>query len=84
MNPDRNTGHLQYPRDVVDEPSETKPVVFNAEILDESMTLVDVQNVGKCVKLTCDDDDDDDDIDEDVKKDTGLISDSQMMMKINA
>ncbi|GKF20096.1 hypothetical protein Tco_0068734, partial [Tanacetum coccineum] len=60
---------------VVDEPLETKAVVFNAEILDESMTLVDVQNVGKCVKLTCDDEDDDDDIDEDVKKDTGLISD---------
>ncbi|PWA82922.1 FERM/acyl-CoA-binding protein, 3-helical bundle [Artemisia annua] len=57
---------------IVDEPSETKTVVFNAEILDESMTLVDEKNLGKCVKLTCDDDDD---IDEDVKKDTGLISD---------
>lgn len=44
---------------VVDEPSETKPFVFNAEILDESMTVVDLQNVGKCVKLTCDDDDED-------------------------
>ncbi|GKE49749.1 FERM/acyl-CoA-binding protein [Tanacetum coccineum] len=30
------------------------------------MTLVDVQNVGKGVKLTCD---------EDVKKDTGMITD---------
>lgn len=56
---------------IVDEPSETKTVVFNAEILDESMTLVDEKNLGKYVKLTCDDDDD---IDEDVKKDTGLIS----------
>nr|GEY33486.1 FERM/acyl-CoA-binding protein, 3-helical bundle [Tanacetum cinerariifolium] len=57
---------------VVDEPSETKTVIFNAEILDESMTLVDEKNLGTCVKLTCDDEDD---IDEDVKKDTGLISD---------
>ncbi|GKC82103.1 FERM/acyl-CoA-binding protein [Tanacetum coccineum] len=58
---------------VIDEPSETKTVIFNAEILDESMTLVDEKNLGMCVKLTCDDEDDI--IEEDVKKDTGLISD---------
>ena len=49
----------------VDELSETKPVVFKAEILDESMTLVDVKNLDKCVKLMCDHDA----INEDVKKD---------------
>ncbi|PWA58983.1 FERM/acyl-CoA-binding protein, 3-helical bundle [Artemisia annua] len=53
--------------EVVDEPLEKKAVVFKAEILDESMTLVDEKNLGNCVKLTCDD--------EDVKEDIGLISD---------
>nr|GEY33485.1 hypothetical protein [Tanacetum cinerariifolium] len=34
----------------------------------------------KCVKLTCDDDDD---IDEDMKKDTGLISDDDKDQRLS-
>ncbi|PWA58982.1 hypothetical protein CTI12_AA390370 [Artemisia annua] len=33
--------------EVVDEPPEKKAIVFKAEILDESMTLVDVKNLGR-------------------------------------
>ncbi|PWA58787.1 hypothetical protein CTI12_AA397000 [Artemisia annua] len=53
--------------EVVDEPLEKKAVIFKAEILDESMTLVDEKNLGNCVKLKCDD--------EDVKEDIRLVSD---------